>query len=123
MLERILANEQASLGELEDPEAKAHRRAEIAQRERQLNEQRDRLEQSRSNFELAASAYLAALIEIDEDHPSDVVRDQASRLIVELDERGQERLAPAVELFVANIERRDADTALGRDAMLRHALP
>jgi len=121
-LNRIQEDQRRHVAEIDEPDVKAHRQGEIGQRERQLAQQRDLLARSQSNFELAASTYLAALIDIDENHSNERVRDEASRLIVELDERGQARLAPAVERFVTNIERRDDAPTLSRDAMLSHAL-
>jgi hypothetical protein len=80
------------------------------------------LAETESSLALASSAYLTALVEIAEGETEEVVAEQRSRLILELDERGQAALAPAVARFAEAIALRRADRATSREALIARAV-
>jgi len=80
------------------------------------------LERTRLNVEVAASAYLTALVELAEGPAEGEVRNQANLLTIELADREQDRLAPSVDRFVQNIAERKADRTLSREAMIEQAV-
>lgn len=119
--QRLLETYRDRLAET-DEASRATYQSQVRKFEEELARHQASLERTASNVDLSASAYLTALIDLDETHPDDVVRDQASRLILELAERGQERMAPSVERFVENIARRGAEPGRPREALLDDAL-
>jgi hypothetical protein len=82
-----------------------------------------RLEAARQNYDLSSSAYLTALVNLQETHVSETINAGAARLIEELEERGQDRLAPAVDRFLRIIAMRREDPRLSREALLEASIP
>jgi hypothetical protein len=76
------------------------------------------LAETENSLALASSAYLTALVAIAEGETEDVVAQERNRLILELEERGQAALAPAVQRFVEAIALRRTDRSTPREALI-----
>lgn len=92
-----------------------------ALRERNLmlaEAQKTKLTEAEAAYELATSAYLSALVSLQSRHPPEELEAAAALLILELKERGQERLAPSVDKFLRSIAARRETPSLSREQLL-----
>lgn len=96
--------------------------AELPRYQRQKPVIEQKIVTAQENLDLAGSAYLTALIAIDDSHDAETVADQAAQLVLELEERGQGGLAGAVERFRDGVALRDARPGSTPAALLDDAL-
>lgn len=82
----------------------------------------DRIASARANIAVAESAYLAGFYDMIERHPPEETAVARDVLILELQERGEEALAPAVARYRDLAERVRATPGMPREEIVRAAL-